>query len=68
MMTHVGAICLELLTPDGWSQAYSLEAVIVQLMTTIAKGLCGLFLLIFILESLFVLLPSFPFECNIHTV
>eukprot|EP01147_Barroeca_monosierra_P003522 gene3522-6140_t len=33
-----GAICLELLTPDGWSQAYSLEAVIVQLMTTIAKG------------------------------
>eukprot|EP00045_Choanoeca_perplexa_P003737 m.33175 g.33175 ORF g.33175 m.33175 type:complete len:274 (-) comp12203_c0_seq1:82-903(-) len=33
-----GAICMELLTPDGWSQAYRMESVIVQLMSTIIKG------------------------------
>lgn len=29
---------MELLTPDGWVQAYRMEAVILQTMTTIIKG------------------------------
>ena len=29
---------MELLTPEGWSQAYSVEAVIIQTMATLAKG------------------------------
>jgi ubiquitin-conjugating enzyme E2 Q len=33
-----GAICMELLTPDGWSQAYTVEAVIMQTMATMIKG------------------------------
>ena len=33
-----GAICMELLTPDGWSQAYRMESVILQIMTTIARS------------------------------
>ena len=32
-----GAICMELLTPDGWSQAYTIEAVIMQTMATMVK-------------------------------
>eukprot|EP00039_Didymoeca_costata_P029782 m.26372 g.26372 ORF g.26372 m.26372 type:complete len:275 (-) comp7789_c0_seq1:107-931(-) len=33
-----GAICMELLTPEGWSQAYTVEAVIMQTMATMIKG------------------------------
>lgn len=33
-----GAICMELLTPDGWSQAYRMESVILQTMATMIKG------------------------------
>ncbi|XP_065836245.1 ubiquitin-conjugating enzyme E2 Q2-like [Oscarella lobularis] len=33
-----GAICMELLTPQGWSSAYSLEAVIMQISATLVKG------------------------------
>ncbi|XP_032229964.1 ubiquitin-conjugating enzyme E2 Q2 [Nematostella vectensis] len=33
-----GAICMELLTPQGWSSAYTIEAVIVQISATLVKG------------------------------
>ncbi|XP_031574132.1 ubiquitin-conjugating enzyme E2 Q2-like [Actinia tenebrosa] len=33
-----GAICMELLTPQGWSSAYTIEAVIVQITATLVKG------------------------------
>jgi len=33
-----GAICMELLTPMGWSSAYSIDAVIPQIMATLIEG------------------------------
>jgi len=33
-----GAICMVLLTKQGWSSAYSIESLIVQIMATMAKG------------------------------
>ncbi len=33
-----GAICMELLTPQGWSSAYTMEAVVLQITATFAKG------------------------------
>ncbi|XP_064390355.1 ubiquitin-conjugating enzyme E2 Q2-like [Halichondria panicea] len=33
-----GAICMELLTPQGWSSAYTVEAVIMQIQATLVKG------------------------------
>ena len=33
-----GAICMELLTPQGWSSAYTVEAVILQIGATFVKG------------------------------
>lgn len=33
-----GAICMELLTRQGWSGAYSIEAVIMQISATLVKG------------------------------
>lgn len=33
-----GAICMELLTPQGWSSAYSIEALIMQISATLVKG------------------------------
>ncbi|XP_033171720.1 ubiquitin-conjugating enzyme E2 Q2-like [Drosophila mauritiana] len=33
-----GAICMELLTKHGWSSAYTVEAVIVQIAATLVKG------------------------------
>lgn len=33
-----GAICMELLTTEGWSQAYTTEAVVMQTIVTIVKG------------------------------
>lgn len=33
-----GAICMELLTKQGWSSAYSLESVILQIAATLVKG------------------------------
>lgn len=33
-----GAICMELLTKQGWSSAYSLEAIILQISATLVKG------------------------------
>lgn len=33
-----GAICLEILTPQGWSSAYTLEALMVQVVASLAHG------------------------------
>jgi len=33
-----GAICMELLTKQGWSSAYSLESLILQISATLVKG------------------------------
>ncbi|VFV35942.1 ubiquitin-conjugating enzyme e2 [Lynx pardinus] len=33
-----GAICMELLTKQGWSSAYSIESVIMQISATLVKG------------------------------
>ncbi|XP_065221622.1 ubiquitin-conjugating enzyme E2 Q2 [Planococcus citri] len=33
-----GAICMELLTQQGWSSAYTVEAVIIQIAATLVKG------------------------------
>ncbi|TRY66998.1 hypothetical protein TCAL_09694 [Tigriopus californicus] len=33
-----GALCMELMTPQGWSSAYTVEAVIMQLSATLVKG------------------------------
>lgn len=33
-----GAICMELLTPQGWSSAYTMEAVVLQIGATLVKG------------------------------
>ena len=33
-----GAICMELLTKQGWSSAYSMESVILQISATLVKG------------------------------
>ena len=33
-----GAICMELLTPSGWSSAYTVEAIIMQFSALIVKG------------------------------
>jgi len=35
---HGGAICMELLTKQGWSSAYSIEALIMQISATLVKG------------------------------
>lgn len=37
-VTAGGAICMELLTPQGWSSAYTVEAVILQIQATLVKG------------------------------
>ncbi|XP_023349043.1 ubiquitin-conjugating enzyme E2 Q2 [Eurytemora carolleeae] len=33
-----GALCMELMTPQGWSSAYTVEAVILQISATLVKG------------------------------
>ena len=33
-----GALCMELLTKQGWSSAYCIESVILQIAATLAKG------------------------------
>lgn len=33
-----GAICMELLTKHGWSSAYSLESLVLQIAATLVKG------------------------------
>ena len=33
-----GAICMELLTPKGWSAAYTIEAIVMQFVSTVVKG------------------------------
>lgn len=33
-----GAICMELLTKHGWSSAYGLESLILQIAATLVKG------------------------------
>jgi len=33
-----GALCMELMTPQGWSSAYTIEAVIMQISATLVKG------------------------------
>jgi len=37
-VTQGGAICMELLTKQGWSPAYTIEAVIMQVTATLTKG------------------------------
>ena len=37
-VTQAGAICMELMTPQGWSSAYTMEAVIVQIAATLVQG------------------------------
>lgn len=48
-----GAICMELLTPQGWSQAYSISSVIMQTIVTLVKG-----------EARVVTRTSTPFAAN----
>ncbi len=33
-----GAICMELLTPQGWNSAYTIESVLMQFATNVVKG------------------------------
>ena len=33
-----GALCLEVLTRQGWSSAYSIESLILQISATLVKG------------------------------
>ena len=33
-----GAICLEVLTSDGWSSVYTIESLILQVIAAFAKG------------------------------
>ena len=33
-----GAICMELLTPQGWSSVYAIESLILQISATFVKG------------------------------
>ena len=37
-MMRGGAICMELLTRQGWSSAYSIESLITQISATLVKG------------------------------
>ncbi|XP_057320886.1 ubiquitin-conjugating enzyme E2 Q2-like [Microplitis mediator] len=37
-VTPGGAICMELLTKQGWSSAYAMEALIMQILATMVKG------------------------------
>ena len=37
-VTRAGAVCMELLTPQGWSAGYSIEAIILQLTVTLVQG------------------------------
>lgn len=37
-VTDGGALCMELLSPEGWSSAYSMEAVIIQISATFVDG------------------------------
>ena len=37
-ITKAGAVCLELLTPQGWVGGYTIESIIVQLAVTLVQG------------------------------
>ena len=37
-ITKAGAVCLELLTPQGWFATYSIESIIIQLGLTLVQG------------------------------
>ena len=37
-ITKAGAVCLELLTPQGWMAGYSIESIIMQLGLTLVQG------------------------------
>lgn len=37
-VTLGGAICIELLTTDGWSSVYTVEAIIMQISSTLVEG------------------------------
>ena len=37
-ITKAGAVCLELLTPQGWVGGYIIESIIVQLAVTLVQG------------------------------
>jgi ubiquitin-conjugating enzyme E2 Q len=37
-VTQGGAICMELLTKQGWSSAYNIESIIMQISATLVKG------------------------------
>lgn len=38
-----GAICMELLTPSGWTSAYTIEAVVMQFAASLVKGMVRFF-------------------------
>lgn len=38
-----GAICMELLTPSGWTSAYTIEAVVMQFAASLVKGMVSYF-------------------------
>uniref|UniRef100_A0A8C5SHH3 Ubiquitin-conjugating enzyme E2Q-like protein 1 n=1 Tax=Laticauda laticaudata TaxID=8630 RepID=A0A8C5SHH3_LATLA len=45
-----GAICMELLTPRGWSSAYTVEAVMRQFAASLVKGQVFIFFIYFYLS------------------
>lgn len=52
-----GAICMELLTKQGWSSAYTVEAVIMQIAATLVKGKARI---LFGAQTKVCLRPHFP--------
>jgi len=60
-----GAICMELLTKQGWSSAYSVEAVIMQIAATLVKGKARIQFgatKVCVIE----LIASLLYECNMY--
>lgn len=55
-----GAICMELLTKQGWSSAYTVEAVIMQIAATLVKGKARI-----LFGSTKVMIASFIYEIGI---
>ena len=55
-----GAICMELLTPQGWSSAYTVEAVILQVGATFVKGKARIIFSQSKVSTSHFSLPSFP--------
>lgn len=61
-----GALCMEILTKQGWSSAYSLENLILQIAATLVKGK-----VYDIIERFIVFFQIFPFllfSCSFEVV